>query len=536
VAVIDPTGKFVLDFVIYPNEEPKKAKAKEELEKVIEALQIKHITIGDGTYGREALEFVEKNIDAVKSGEVKAMLTSEAGASVYSASQVAIDEFPDKDITVRGAISIARRFQDPLSELVKIEPKSIGVGQYQHDVHQGKLKRSLGGVVEDCVNHVGVDLNTASFHVLSFISGIGPALSKNIVAHRDKNGKFLNRKDLLKVDRFSEKIFEQAAGFMRIYDSAHPLDRTFVHPERYLELEKWCSENGHEVSDLLGEGETLQKLSKDETVTKSMGELTFQDVLLSLRAPSQDPRTVFKSTEFKKGLKSLADLKVGDWYPGVINNITNFGAFVNIGIKESGLIHISQMSEKFVEDPLKIVKVGQEVKVRVLEIDKERNRLALSCKSEFNGSEPKVGGAFGENRPHRRRPMRQEFRQNKPQESSNSDRSRPPSRGAGSGHIQEQHKARLEFNKHPRLSSRADSRSGAKPKSRTESRPSGRTDSRGKSERFERPRRADGARPGQFNTRFQGKASAAPPGHQNKDKKEDPNSPFAALKNFKVKQ
>ncbi len=380
---MDKTGKLLIDYVIYIHEgNEKKSKAIQEVEKLIDALDVEYIAIGDGTYGRETLAFIEENIPQIKSWKVKATMISEAGASVYSASEAAIEEFPKKDVTVRGAVSIARRFQDPLSELVKIDPKSIGVGQYQHDINQVKLKKSLENVVEDCVNYVGVDLNTASYHILAYVSGVGAGLAKSIIKHRDKNGRFSNRKELLSVGRFSEKVFEQAAGFLRIYDGNSPLDSTFVHPERYSVIDKWCKQKSVEIKDLLTKTEIQLNFKSDLNLKKELGEHTFNDIINSLTAPSQDPRTEFKSTEFSKNIKNLEDVKVGEWYTGVVNNITNFGAFVNIGIKESGLVHISQLSNQFVEDPLKVVKVGQEIKVRVVEVDIARKRLALSCKQD----------------------------------------------------------------------------------------------------------------------------------------------------------
>jgi uncharacterized protein len=383
VVVIDDTGKLLLDHVIYPHEpQLKKAESKKDIEQILATLKIQYIAIGNGTYGRETLAFIEDEIDAVKDGTVTATLVSESGASIYSASEVAKEEFPDKDVTVRGAVSIARRFQDPLSELVKIDPKSIGVGQYQHDVNQSKLQRNLKEVVEDCVNYVGVDLNTTSYHLLSYISGIGPKLAKNIVEFREKNGRFKKRTDLLNIARFTEKVFQQSAGFLRIYQGDHPLDSTFVHPERYKDIEAWCDSRSVNVIELLNKSESLEKLAKDNKLKEKIGELTFDDIVKSMGAPGQDPRKIFKSTDFAKGIRSLSDLSVGQWYTGVINNITNFGVFVDIGIKESGLVHISQLANKFVENPLEMVKVGEELKVRVMEVDLERKRLSLTCRTE----------------------------------------------------------------------------------------------------------------------------------------------------------
>lgn len=383
IVVIDANGKFIGDHVVYPFA-PKfdETGSKMILEKLIEAFDIKYIAIGNGTNGRETLEFVEDNIKAVQDGSVKATIISEAGASIYSASDIARKEFPDKDVTVRGAVSIARRFQDPLAELVKIDPKSIGVGQYQHDVNQVKLKKSLTGVVEGCVNFVGVDLNTASAPLLSYISGIGPSVAENIVKHREKIGGFKSRDELLKVSRFTNKVFEQSAGFLRIYNGSNPLDGTFIHPERYPILEAWSKNNNTSLSNLVSDQDAITKLSQDSSLKTEVGEMTFDDIVKSLKAPKQDPRSEFKSIEFRKDIRKIDDLKLGEWYTGVVNNITNFGAFVDMGVKESGLLHISQISNEFVENPLDKLKVGQELKVRVIEVDLDRKRVSLSCKTD----------------------------------------------------------------------------------------------------------------------------------------------------------
>lgn len=383
VVVIDETGKYVGDHVIYPFA-PKfdTEGSKLILEKLVEAFKIEYIAIGNGTNGRETLEFVQTHVELVKKGDVKASLINESGASIYSASDIARKEFPDKDVTVRGAISIARRFQDPLAELVKIDPKSIGVGQYQHDVNQVRLKKSLSAVVEDCVNYVGVDLNTASAPLLSYISGIGPSIAQNIVKTREKEGTFKQRKQLLKVSRFSEKIFEQSAGFLRIYNGEHPLDATFIHPENYSILESWAQKQGVSVQALVDDKEIIARLAADTGLKQEIGELTFEDIVKSLRAPKQDPRSEFTPVEFRKDVRAISDLKIGQWYTGIVNNITNFGAFVDLGIKESALLHVSQISDSFVSNPMDQLKVGEQIKVRVIELDFERKRIALSRKSE----------------------------------------------------------------------------------------------------------------------------------------------------------
>jgi uncharacterized protein len=383
LVIIDETGAFKGDHVIYPFAPKNDIQgSKVIVEKMIELFNIEYIAIGNGTFGRESLEFCLKFIEPVKKGSVKATIVNESGASIYSASDIAREEFPDKDVTVRGAISIARRFQDPLAELVKIDPKSIGVGQYQHDVNQIKLKKSLTGVVEDCVNYVGVDLNTASAPLLSYISGIGPGLAKNIVDYRAQKGKFKTREDLLKVPRFTTKVFEQSAGFLRIYQGENPLDSTFIHPERYEMLKKWAMQNKAKLIDLVNSDELKLKLSQDLTLKEELGEHTFNDIINSLKAPSQDPRTTFKSVEFDQSISDIKDLKIGQYYQGVVSNITMFGAFIDIGIKESGLLHISEISDEFVENALDKLKVGQELKVRVIDIDYDRKRISLTCKSE----------------------------------------------------------------------------------------------------------------------------------------------------------
>ncbi len=402
VVIVDNTGKFMGDHVIYPFE-PKNDKvgSAQILTKMVDMFKIEYIAIGNGTYGRETLEFVESHIPQVKDGKVKATMISEAGASIYSASDIARTEFPDKDVTVRGAISIARRFQDPLAELVKIDPKSIGVGQYQHDVNQVQLKNNLEAVVESCVNFVGVDLNTASAPLLSYVSGIGPSVAQNVVKYRDTNGGFKSRNDLLKVSRFTQKVFEQSAGFLRIYNGPHPLDGTFIHPERYPVLEEWVKAKKKDLKDLLSDGDLQNELANDKGLKEKIGDITLTDIVKCLRAPSQDPRTTFKSVEFTKGISELKDLKIGQWYNGVVTNIAMFGAFVDIGIKENGLLHISEMSDRFVENALDELKVGQEIKVRVLGIDMDRRRISLSCKADSQtegvtgtgaGAGPRKGG------------------------------------------------------------------------------------------------------------------------------------------------
>jgi len=382
IAVIDQTGKYLIDTIIYPHPPQNfKTQSAQIMDALIHQFNIEYIAIGNGTYSRETLSFLEQFVSAVMTGKVKATLTSEAGASIYSTSDVARKEFPDKDPTVRSSISIARRFQDPLAELVKLDPKSIGVGQYQHDVNQAMLKKSLGSVVESCVNFVGVDLNTASASLLSYISGIGPSLSEKIVSFREDNGRFLNRMELKKVPRFSEKIFEQAAGFLRIYNGENPLDGTFIHPEQYDKLTTWAQKHKISMHDLVHNEEYIIKMQNDKTLEKELGSYTLSDIIKSLKSPCQDPRTEFQSTDFRKDLQDINDLKLNEWYPGIVTNIAQFGAFVDIGIKENGLLHISEICDHFVENALNELKVGQSVKVRITSVDFERRRISLSRKT-----------------------------------------------------------------------------------------------------------------------------------------------------------
>jgi len=396
--VVDSTGKLLFDTVIYPHEPKKDVKgSKAVMDRLIEHFNVEYVAIGNGTFGRETLHFVDENVDAVKAEKVKATLVNESGASIYSASEIAKKEFPDKDATVRGAVSIARRFQDPLAELVKIDPKSIGVGQYQHDVNQSKLKKRLGGIVEDCVNFVGVDLNTASAPLLAYVSGIGESVAKNIVKKREELGGFKERAELLNVSRFSQKIFEQSGGFLRIYGGKNPLDGTFIHPERYGVLEGWAKANKLSLEALITETDVITTLEKDKQFREKVGEFTFNDIIKALKSPSQDPRTEFKSTDFRKDIKKITDLEPGSWYPGIVTNITQFGAFVDIGIKQNGLVHVSEMADRFVDNALEVLKVGQEVKARVIEVDENRGRISLSLKT--GESVPKAANKSKSSRP-----------------------------------------------------------------------------------------------------------------------------------------
>jgi uncharacterized protein len=309
-------------------------------------------------------------------------MVNESGASIYSASEVAREEFPDKDVTVRGAISIGRRLLDPLAELVKIEPKSIGVGQYQHDVDQSLLQSNLDMVVESCVNLVGVNLNTASKHLLSYVSGVGPVLAENIVSYRKTNGNFKSRKELLKVPRLGQKVFEQCAGFLRIPDAKNPLDNSAVHPESYSVIEKMAEDLKTDIPTLLKDKTLQKKIKINQYLTDEIGLPTLQDIINELAKPGLDPREKAKSFSFSDEIRTIEDLREGMILPGIVNNITNFGAFVDIGIKESGLVHISNITNKFINSPADVLQLNQQVRVKVLSIDKERKRIQLSMKIE----------------------------------------------------------------------------------------------------------------------------------------------------------
>jgi uncharacterized protein len=352
------------------------AEAQAELEHLVKKHNIEAISVGNGTAGRETMDFLGK-IQFERAVEV--FQVNEAGASIYSASEVAREEFPKEDLTVRGAVSIGRRLMDPLAELVKIDPKSIGVGQYQHDVHQTQLKDSLDRTVESCVNAVGINLNTASKHLLTYVSGLGPVLAKNIVEYRAENGAFRKRSELKKVARLGDKAFEQCAGFLRIREAENPLDNTAVHPERYALVEQMAADLGCKVIDLVRDREKRTGIDLKKYVRGDVGLPTLQDILKELEKPGLDPRGAAKAFAFAN-VRSIEELYVGMVLPGIVNNITNFGAFVDIGIKDSGLVHVSQLADKFVRDPMEIVSLGQQVTVRVLEVDLARKRVALSMK------------------------------------------------------------------------------------------------------------------------------------------------------------
>lgn len=378
VVCLDAQGNLLHNENIYPHPPVSKGKeAMARLSKMIEAYQIEAIAIGNGTASRETEEFLKK---MTFPRSVQIFVVSEQGASIYSASKIAREEFPDYDVTVRGAVSIARRLMDPLAELVKIDPKSIGVGQYQHDVDPTKLKKSLDQTVESCVNLVGVNLNTASSHLLTYISGLGPQLAQNIVNYRQQNGPFASRKELLKVPRMGVKAFEQCAGFLRIAGGKNPLDNTAVHPESYHIVEQMARDLGCTVDTLIADKELRRKVELKKYVTAEVGMPTLQDIMQELDKPGRDPRGTIKAFEFDSSVHTIDDLREGMELPGIVGNITNFGAFVDIGIKENGLIHLSQMADRYVSNPADILSIHQHIRVKVLGIDKERKRIQLTLK------------------------------------------------------------------------------------------------------------------------------------------------------------
>lgn len=378
VVCLDAQGNLLHNENIYPHPPVDKGKeAAAKLRKMVEAYQIEAIAIGNGTASRETEYFVTNQAFDRK---VQVFVVSEQGASIYSASKIARDEFPEYDVTVRGAVSIGRRLMDPLAELVKIDPKSIGVGQYQHDVDQPKLKRALDQTVENCVNSVGVNLNTASSHLLTYISGLGPQLAKNIVDYRAEKGAFSSRKELMKVARMGAKAFEQSAGFLRIPDAKNPLDNTAVHPESYALVEKMAKDLNCKVADLIADKELRKAIDIKRYITDTVGLPTLQDIMQELEKPGRDPRKAIKVFEFDRNVRTINDLREGMELPGIVGNITNFGAFVDLGIKENGLIHLSQMADRFISDPNEVVSIHQQLRVKVLSIDMERKRIQLTLK------------------------------------------------------------------------------------------------------------------------------------------------------------
>jgi protein Tex len=383
VVCLDAQGNFLHYGTIFPHQPQSEApQSIAELRKLADRYEIEAIGIGNGTAGRETEQLI-RSIDFGK--KISVFMVNESGASIYSASAVAREEFPDQDVTVRGAVSIGRRLLDPLSELVKIDAKSIGVGQYQHDVNQNKLKEELDRVVESCVNHVGVDLNTASKHLLGYVSGLSAGLAKNIVEYRAKNGAFTSREELKKVSLMGPKTFEQCAGFLRIRDADHPLDNSAVHPETYGVVESMAEDLGCSVKDLIREAGLRKRITGKKYITETVGEFTINDILKELEKPGRDPRQSIEEFRFEETIRTIEDLKPGMVVPGIVTNITNFGAFVDIGVKQDGLVHISQLSNAFVSDPNSVVKLNQKVMVTVVEVDVVRKRIALSMKTATAG-------------------------------------------------------------------------------------------------------------------------------------------------------
>lgn len=381
VAVVDSTGKVLGTNTVFPFQPQNQVdKAMRTLAGMCKQHKVALISIGNGTYSRETDKLVGEMLKANPEIKASKVIVNEAGASVYSASELAAQEFPELDVSLRGAVSIARRLQDPLAELVKIEPKSIGVGQYQHDVSQAQLAQSLDAVVEDCVNAVGVDLNTASVALLARVAGLTKTLAQNIVAHRDSNGRFATRQQLLKVARMGPKSFEQAAGFLRIMNGEQPLDSSAVHPEAYPVVERIAAQNQKQVSDIIGDSSFLKQLNAKDYIDDKFGLPTVQDILRELDKPGRDPRPEFKTASFKEGVDDIKDLKAGMTLEGVVSNVAAFGAFVDIGVHQDGLVHVSALSDKFVSDPREIVKAGDIVKVKVLEVDVPRKRISLTMR------------------------------------------------------------------------------------------------------------------------------------------------------------
>jgi uncharacterized protein len=395
VVVLDAQGKLLHNDIIYLlGEGNSLVHAKTLLTNLVQRYGVEAVAIGNGTASRETEMFVNK-IGLPKA--IPVIMVSESGASVYSASEVAREEFPDHDLTVRGAVSIGRRLMDPLAELVKLDPKVIGVGQYQHDVDQNMLKQSLDDVVVSSVNGVGVELNTASKQLLGYVSGLNAGLAANIVAYRNENGAFKTRKELLKVARLGEKAFEQAAGFLRIRDAVHPLDRSGVHPERYELVERMAGDVGCTVSDLMQRAELRQKIDLKKYVSEEVGLPTLQDILNELAKPGRDPRKQFEVFQFAEGVSKVEDLTPGMKLPGIVTNVTAFGAFVDIGVHQDGLVHVSQLADHFIKDASEVVKVQQRVEVTVVEVDLARKRIALSMKAkpDFERRSPAAGGQGG---------------------------------------------------------------------------------------------------------------------------------------------
>ena len=378
VVCLDAQGNLLHYEAIYPHPpQSERVKAVRAVERMVEAYKIEAIAIGNGTASRETASFVER---LHLGDEVQAFVVSEDGASVYSASKLGREEFPEYDVTVRGAVSIGRRLMDPLAELVKIDPKSIGVGQYQHDVDQGKLKQKLDQTVESCVNAVGVDLNTASQHLLTYVSGLGPQLAKNIVDYRREHGAFTSRAQLLKVPRLGPAAFQQCAGFLRIRGAENPLDNSAVHPERYALVERMAKEAGCTVTTLMTDAEKRSKIDVQQYVTAEVGLPTLTDIMKELEKPGRDPRAQIEVFKFDERVNHFDDLHIGMELPGIVTNITRFGAFVDVGVHQDGLVHVSQLANRYVSDPNDVVRLHQHVRVRVIELDEKRHRIAFTMR------------------------------------------------------------------------------------------------------------------------------------------------------------
>lgn len=394
VVVVDQTGKLVAHTTIFPHA-PQNLweKSVKTLAAYCKQFKVELIAIGNGTASRETDKLAADVIKMLPEQQLSKIMVSEAGASVYSASELAAQEFPELDVSLRGAVSIGRRLQDPLAELVKIEPKAIGVGQYQHDVNQSLLTKSLDAVVEDCVNAVGVDLNTASVPLLARVAGLNKTLAQNIVMYRDSNGRFMQRRDLLKVPRLGPKAYEQAAGFLRINNGTNPLDASAVHPEAYPLVEKILARHQQPVDAVIGNSSFLKSINPAEFADEHFGIPTITDILKELDKPGRDPRPEFKTAQFKDGIETMADLKPGMLLEGVVTNVTNFGAFVDIGVHQDGLVHISSLTDKFVSDPHQVVKAGDIVKVKVLEVEIDRKRIALTMRMDEQPQPKTAGGA-----------------------------------------------------------------------------------------------------------------------------------------------
>ena len=385
IAIVDATGKLLHTTTIFPHAPQNHwDKSVRTLVNICRQHKVELIAIGNGTGSRESDKLISDVIaqfdESTGKGKPKKMMVSEAGASVYSASEFAANEFPDLDVSLRGAVSIARRLQDPLAELVKIDPKAIGVGQYQHDVSQSQLSQSLDNVVEDCVNAVGVDLNSASAALLTRVAGLTKTMANNIVEFRDEQGAFTNRNQLKKVARLGPKAFEQAAGFLRITAGDNPLDQCAVHPETYPIVENIIKQLGLDINTLFNSHEQLQQININELATDKFGEVTIKDIIKELAKPSRDPRPEFKTATFAEGVNSIADLQVGMVLEGIVSNVANFGAFVDVGVHQDGLVHISSMTNKFISDPRELVKAGDVVKIKVTEVDVARKRISLTMR------------------------------------------------------------------------------------------------------------------------------------------------------------